>query len=184
MDSINQNQPENNHADLRGREALKKLKEIVKDADNCFFCTTSLGEGSHGARPMSVREVDEAGDIWFLSAADSHKNLEIERDATVHLYFRGAAHSEFLSIKGRATITRDKARIKQLWNFLLKTWFTEGEDDPRITAIKVTPEDNYYWDTKHGNAVAGMKILAGAVIGKTLDDSIEGTLSLAPGALE
>ena len=28
--------------------------------------------------------------------------------------------------------------------------------DPRITVIKVTPSDGYYWDTKHGNAVAGI----------------------------
>ena len=27
-------------------------------------------------------------------------------------------------------------------------WFTEGVRDPRITVIKVTPEDGYYWDTK------------------------------------
>jgi hypothetical protein len=31
-------------------------------------------------------------------------------------------------------------------------------------------------DTKHGTAVAGVKMLIGAAIGKTLDDSIEGTL--------
>jgi hypothetical protein len=36
----------------------------------------------------------------------------------------------------------------------------------------------YYWDTKHGTAVAGIKMLIGATIGKTMDDSIEGTLKL------
>ena len=66
--------------------------------------------------------------------------------------------------------------IKELWEPILKTWFTEGIDDPRITAIRVTPTDGYYWDTKHGNAVAGVKMMIGAMIGKTLDDSIEGTL--------
>ena len=178
MDSINQNQPEKNYEDLSGQEAIKKLRELVKDAETCFFCTASTGSGSDGTRPMSMREVDEQGNIWFLSADDSHKNKEIENNSSVKLYFQGSAHSEFLSIKGSATITRDKAKIKELWNFVLKTWFTEGEDDPRITAIKVTPHDSYYWDTKHGNAVSGIKILVGAVIGKTLDDSIEGKLKL------
>ena len=178
MDSINKNQPEENHEDLIGKDAVKKLKEIVKDADTCFFCTSSSGAGSGGNRPMSMRQVDDEGNIWFLSADDSHKNKEIEKDPAVKLYFQGSAHSEFLSIKGTATITRDKAKIKELWNFLLKTWFTEGENDPRITAIKVTPHDSYYWDTKHGNAVSGIKILVGAVIGKTLDDSIEGKLKV------
>jgi hypothetical protein len=38
--------------------------------------------------------------------------------------------------------------------------------------------DGYYWDNKHGNAVAFAKITLGAMLGKTLDDSIEGTLKV------
>ena len=60
---------------------------------------------------------------------------------------------------------------------MLKTWFTEGVDDPRITVIQVAPKGGYYWDNKHGNAVAGVKMLIGAAIGKTLDDSIEGRVA-------
>jgi len=60
---------------------------------------------------------------------------------------------------------------------MLKTWFTGGEDDPRITVIRVIPRRGYYWDNKHGDVVAGAKIAVGAVIGKTLDDSIEGILT-------
>lgn len=177
MDSINKNQPEENHKDLAGKEAIDKLKELVKSAETCFFCTADTGSQTGGTRPMSVREVDEQGNLWFLSASDSHKNQAIASDPSVKLYFQGSTHSEFLSLDGAATITRDKAVIKKLWGFLLKTWFTEGEDDPRITAIKVVPAAAYYWDTKHGKAVAGVKILVGAVIGKTLDDSIEGKLA-------
>jgi hypothetical protein len=40
----------------------------------------------------------------------------------------------------------------------------------------VKPTDGYYWDTKHGAAIAGAKMLIGAAIGKTLDDSVEGQL--------
>ena len=51
-------------------------------------------------------------------------------------------------------------------------------DDPRITVIEVTPTDGYYWDTKHGTMVAFIKMIAGAISGKTLDDSIQGELSV------
>ena len=53
-----------------------------------------------------------------------------------------------------------------------------GIDDPRITVIKVTPHDGYYWDNKHGNLVAGVKMMVGAMVGKTMDDSIEGRMAL------
>ena len=83
-----------------------------------------------------------------------------------------------IEISGRASISPDKAKIKEFGEPIVKTWFTEGIDDPRIAIIKVTPTDGYYWDTKHGTAVAGVKMLIGAAIGKTLDDSIEGTLRI------
>jgi general stress protein 26 len=177
MDSINKNQPEENRKDLAGKEAIARLKDMVKDAETCFFCTADTSGDTGGTRPMSVREVDEQGNLWFLSASDSHKNAAIASDPAVKLFFQGSKHAEFLSMNGTATITQDKAVIKKLWSFMLKTWFTEGENDPRITAIKVTPDYAYYWDNKHGSAVAGVKMLVGAVVGKTLDDSIEGKLA-------
>lgn len=178
MDSINKNQPEENHKNLSSEEAAKKIKEIIKQSDTCFFCTASSTGGSGASRPMSVQKTDDNGTLWFLSANDSHKNMEIASDPNVKLFFQGSAHSDFMHLHGKATITEDKAIIKELWNPILKTWFTEGENDPRISVIKITPVEGYYWDTKHGNAVAGIKMLIGAAIGKTLDDSIEGKLSV------
>ena len=179
MDSINQNQPETNRADLRGADAIKQTKELIDKAQTCFFCTATSVLGSSGARPMSVQEVDDAGHLWFLSADDSHKNQELKRDPNVTLYFQGSAHSDFLTLLGTASISRDKQKIKQLWEPVIKTWFTEGVDDPRISVIRVAPSEGYYWTTKHGKAIAGAKMLIGAAIGKTLDDSIEGELLFA-----
>jgi general stress protein 26 len=125
MDSINRNQPETNRRDLSGSEAIKRVKDMTIDADTCFFCTAGSTGSTNGVRPMSVRKADDAGNLWFLSANDSHKN---------------------------------------------------HEDDPRISVIRFTPQSGYYWDNKHGNLVAGAKMTVGALVGKTLDDSIEGRL--------
>lgn len=178
MDSINRNQSEENHRDLGGTAAVEKIKELVGKAKTCFFCTSVAVGESEGDRPMSVQQVDDEGNLWFLSASDSHKNLEIGRDPSVKLYFQGSPHSDFLQLNGTASISRDKAKIKELWEPIVKTWFTEGVDDPRITVIKVRPTGGYYWDTKHGMAVAGIKMLIGAATGKTMDDSIEGKLAV------
>jgi general stress protein 26 len=176
MDSINQNQPEHNLENLSGAKAIKKMADLIKEAQTCFFCT-NLKSGEVDARPMSVLQVDEQGNLWFMSASDSHKNAELQTDSSVRLFFQGSPHSEFLHLEGTATVSRDKAKIHELWKFVLKTWFTEGEDDPRITVIKVAPSHGYYWDTKHGNAVAGVKMMIGAAVGVTLDDSVEGHLT-------
>jgi len=178
MDSINKQQPEENHADLSNGDAVKKIRDLVEEARTCFLTTKSLGHNSCGCRPMNVLQIDEAGHLWFLSASDSHKNEEIDADPSVTLHFQGSKHSDFLLLQGRAEITTDPDKIHELWNPLLKTWFTGGIADPRITVIEVIPSGGYYWDTKHGNTIAGLKVIAGSILGKTLDDSIEGELKL------
>jgi len=176
MDSINRNQPEENRRDLRGPEAVKQVREHIHESKTCFFCTAVTINHSEGARPMSVLEVDDQGHLWFLSASDSHKNREVALDPSVTLYFQASAHSGFLRLSGRAAISTDRVKIKELWRPIFSTWFTEGIEDPRITVIKFTPGEGYYWHTKHGTFIAGVKMLIGAAIGKTLDDSIEGRL--------
>lgn len=178
MDSINREQEEENHKDLQSAEAGKKIKELADKASTCFFATGIKTGKPLTVRPMAVQKLDEAGNLWFLSANDSHKNQDIAEDNHVQLLFQGSTHSDFLSLYGLATISTDKALIEELWEPILKTWFTEGVDDPRITVIKVETIEGYYWDNKHGDAVAFLKMAAGAVMGKTMDDSIEGKLTV------
>lgn len=177
MDSINKNQTGDHHEDLSGKKAIEKMKALIDKASSCFFCTNGSNHLPFSTRPMAVQKTDEEGNIYFLSATDSRKNKEIAENATVQLLFQGAAHSDFLSVSGEAKISIDKTLIKELWSPMLKNWFTEGETDPRISVIIVNVKDGYYWDTVHGNAVAFVKQLIGAAIGKTMDDSIEGKVN-------
>ncbi len=176
MNSINQNQQEQNHQDFDNAAAVKKIKELVDIAKTCFLSTMPATLSSNGTRPMSVQQVEETGDLWFMVSNDSSTYADISPNEEVKLYFQGSAHSDFLYLEAKATLSADKDKIKELWEPVLKTWFTEGEDDPRIALIKVSPTTGYYWDNKHGNIVAGIKMALGAVMGKTLDDSIEGEL--------
>jgi len=173
-----QEQQEDSIKDLQGTEAKKKIKDMAEAVKSCFFVTNITTGQSLSTRPMSPQKVDDDGIFWFLSNKESHKNMDLKTDSNVQLLFQGSAYSDFLSIYGTATITEDKSIIKELWDPTLKTWFTEGVDDPRISVIKVEPLEGYYWDTKNGAAVALVKRLAGAIVGKTIDDSVEGTISV------
>jgi general stress protein 26 len=177
MDSINQQQPEKNHEDLFRAEAAKKIIELGEKAKTCFFCTSIKSGEPVATRPMSVQKFDKDGTLWFLSSTDSYKNQHISEDPFVQLLFQGSHYSDFLSLYGEATISQDKEIIKELWEPILKTWFTDGIDDPRISVIRFEPLSGYYWDTKHGQVVAFAKQLIGSAIGKTLDDSIEGKIN-------
>jgi general stress protein 26 len=178
MDSINKNQPEDNREDLFSEEAIEKITELVSKSKTCFFCTHIETGQPFATRPMAVQDVDDNGDLWFLSADDSHKNHELVSDQHVQLLFQGSSYSDFLSLYGTTTISKDKNKIDELWNPIYKTWFTEGKDDPRITVIRVHPVDGYYWDTKNNMLVGILKRVVGAATGKTLDDSVEGKIKI------
>ncbi len=178
MDPINEPQQETNKKDLRGAEAVEKIRSLIDKAGSCFFVTHVNFNASHKSRPMSVQKTDEAGHIWFLSAADSVKNMELARDKQVTLYFQGSSYSDFLELNGHAVVSYDRKKIEELWDPTAKAWFAGGIDDPGISVIQFIPDTGYYWDNKHGNTIAGIKVLISAVSGKTMDDSIEGNLVL------
>lgn len=82
-----------------------------------------------------------------------------------------------MALIGEARIGTNPEKIKELWNPMLKIWF-DGPEDPNVTLIRVTPTDGFYWDTKSGKMIQMVKMLAGMVTGKKLDDSIEGKLGV------
>ena len=161
---------------LTHQEAIDKFKELVKHESTCLF-TTQLTQVPLTTRPMGVQKVCDQGNFWFLSSSDSDKNAEILVDNRVQLFFVNTSDYEFLSLYGTATISRDKEKIEEFWSDIANAWF-EGKDDPRVTVIKVTPEEGFYWDTKNGKLVSMIKILASAVSGKTLQEGVEGTISV------
>jgi general stress protein 26 len=178
MDATTPTTADAHHQDLIGEDAVHKIRDFVESTPGCFFCTNDAHGGPGDARPMTALQVDALGNLWFISASDSLKNQELAADPSATLYFQGAAQSEFLHLEGVATVSRDAAKLRELWSFTMRTWFSGGEQDPRITVIKFAPTYGYYWDTRHGRAVASVKMLLGAVLGKTMDDSIEGRLDL------
>lgn len=167
-----------NLSNLSKDEAIAKIKELAEDIKICMFCT-ELSVRPIPVRPMAVQEVDDQGNLWFISSAESNKNFEIRHDDEVQLMFAKNADAHFLNIFGKATIYRDKAKIDEIWTPIAKTWFEEGKKDPNVTVIKVMPMDAYYWDTKEGKMITMLRWAAGAVVGKAIDDgSREGRLEV------
>jgi general stress protein 26 len=156
-------------------EAIEKFKELANHQSVCLF-TTQLTKVPLTTRPMSIQKVCDQGNFWFLSPSDSDKNYEIAEDPRVQLFLSNTSDYEFLSLYGKATITRDREKIEELWSDIAKAWFHEGKDDPRITVIKFAPEEGFYWDTKDGKLISLIKIAASALTGKTYQEGVEGSI--------
>lgn len=175
MTSIDREQPEPHREHLTGTDTVDRIRTLVEPTKMGFLVT------ARGARPMTVLKVDHEGSLWFLSAADSSQNADIATDPRVEFYLANPDKSEFLHLRATASISTEKMVIHDLWTPIAKAWFTEGEDDPRVTAIQLGVNEGHFWDTKHNRLVSGVKIVLGAMIGKTLDDGVAGSLDpMAP----
>lgn len=163
---------------LTQQDALKKIKALAEDIKICMLCTKAI-QLPFDARPMATQQVDEKGDIWFFSGADSIKNEEIEEDADVQLIYAKPSDSKFLTVYGHANIIRNSDKTEELWNSFVKAWFPEGKNDPNLTLIRVRPEVAHYWDTKDGKMISLLKIATAALTGKSNNDGgVEGNLLL------
>lgn len=162
--------------DLAGNSAIEKIKSLAENAGTCFFSTNVKAETN--SRPMALQEVDDDGNLWFLSDISSDKNKDIEKDPEVELYFINNSKYEYIFIKGRASISQDRALIEKYWTNFANAWF-DGKDDPNVSLIKVAATDGYYYETKENKLVAMSKMLFAAATGSKIEDGgIEGSLNV------
>lgn len=158
-------------------ETIAKLKELAEGIDICMFCT-QLDKHPISARPMSCNEVDDHGNMWFISNARSNKNFEIKQNDKVQLFFSQISDNHYLSVYGTASIYTDHSTIEAHWTPIAKAWFEEGKDDPDVTIIRVEPSYAYYWDTKDGKAIAFLKWAAAAMGANVDDGGVEGQIKV------
>jgi general stress protein 26 len=126
------------------------------------FCMLATRDGEDiRSRPMAAHAVRDEHAIYFLTDAASHKDEEIKRDPHVNLAFADASAQKYVSLSGRASVSNDRAKIKELFSTPAKAWW-DNADDPSIRVLKITPKDAQYWDSP-GTAVSYIKMIAAAV---------------------
>ena len=161
---------------LSREEAWKKLRDLVDDIKIAMMIT-GFDKAPVHAVPMRTKKVDKQGNIWFLSLRNSTHDLDLIKNKSVQLLYSDPSDMEFLSVYGDAEVTSDKEIIEELYSKMTDNWF-DGPDDPNITAIRVRPEEAYYWDTKMNKYVSLFKLGFGAMTGKKQDPGEKGKLNL------
>jgi general stress protein 26 len=147
-----------------------KVAELLKDLRVAMLVTLDAHGRPH-SRPMSTQHLLFDGSVWFFTAESSLKVAEIRDNPDVNIGYGSTSHESFLSLSGRATIVNDRDKIRELWNPLLRAWFT-GADDPSIRLLCVEIETAEYWDTPGGKVAALISLVKAAVTGNA--DGMQG----------
>lgn len=149
-------------------QAIEKLNRLIEEIDFAMLTTIDT-DGVLRSRPMSTQKAEFDGDLWFFTSDKTHKTEEIERDNRVNLSYANPDDNAYVSVSGTAKIVKDRAKMEELWNPVLKAWFPDGLDDPTICLLKVTAEQAEYWDSPSSTLVQIVGFVKAVATGKRAD---------------
>ena len=141
-----------------------KLAELIRDIRVAMFTTYSTSGKPH-TRPMYTQHVEPEtfdGTLWFMTSADCAKVRELKSDSTVQVVYSSYEKNRFVVLNGTATVERNPAQARELWNVHAKGWFPDGPDDPNLLLVKVHVDEGEYWDGP--SKISYMLSLAKAVV--------------------
>ncbi len=118
-----------------------------------FCMLTTMDSGYLRSRPMSTQEFGFDGDLWFFTSDNTHKVEEIAKDNRVNVAYAKPDDNTYVSVSGRGEVSEDREKIEEYWSPILKVWFPEGLDDPRLCLLKVSVEQAEYWDAPSSKIV-------------------------------
>jgi general stress protein 26 len=133
------------------KDPARRLRKLIKGA-RVVTLTTEAADGRLRSRPMLPGAFD-AGALWFLTRAASAKTADVNENQKVNLAYSARKDERYVSVSGAASIVRDAARVKALWDREHKAWFSGGKGDPDLAVLRVNVEHVEYWDAKTGRMV-------------------------------
>ena len=158
------------------QESIEKLKNLLEGIDFCML--TTINGGQLRSRPMSTQEFDENGELWFFTSDETHKVDEIEADSRVNAAYSKPDDNVYVSVAGRAAVVKDRKKIEELWNPILKAWFPDGLEDPTLCLLKVSVEEAEYWDSPNSKIVQIVGFVKALVTGQAADGGEYGKVNL------
>lgn len=140
----------------------QQVADLVEKA-KVALVTTVAENGSLVSRPLAVQQREFDGDLWFFTADPSPKTEQIRANNQVNVAFE--AGNGWLSISGTASVTKDQAKIDELWNTAAEAWFEQGREDPAVALLRVHADTAEYWVSNTPRVIALAKYAKAAVTG-------------------
>jgi general stress protein 26 len=142
---------------------LDRVWDVIEKAGICMMVTHFAG--GLRARPLEARPERETETIWFLTDVRGLKDDEVEANPEICLAFVYPKEKVYLSITGKASVSRDPERAKSLWNEEQQVWWPGGPEDPNLLVMKVKPERAEMWDGPASSAAAAFEFAKARLTG-------------------
>ena len=136
----------------------------ILDGHSIGMLTTQFAEGLR-ARPLDARPDRDASAIFFVTDVRGHKDDEVAARPDVCFIVTVPKDNVYLSVTGRATVTRDPAKAREIWKKLDDIWW-KGPDDPNARVLKIEPLTAELWDGPSSSLVAAYEFAKARITGE------------------
>jgi general stress protein 26 len=150
---------------------LEKFYAEIESIDTAMM-TTRRSDGHLRSRAMANQKRAGGADLWFVCRDDSAKLADIANDPHINLSYYRDSNRAWVSVSGTAVVSRDRAKIRELYAPDWKMWFDEeGDprngtpDDPRIVLIGVTVHAAEFLEINKPKPVLLFELVKGWVTG-------------------
>ena len=158
---------------------IDRVADLIKDV-RVAFLTTVAADGKLHARPMGCLSHRFDGTLWFFTRAESEKVDEVVRDRDVAVTYQNTSGNDYVAVAGKATVVRDRAKAKELWNPILKAWFPDGLDDPQLELLRIDVQTASWWDGPASKFVRLYEYAKAIATHTTAKMGDQGTVNLQP----
>jgi general stress protein 26 len=146
------------------QNALSRVWDIIEKTRVGMLATRF--EGGLRARPLEPRPDRDEGVIYFVTDVRGAKDDEIEAVPDVAFIIIDHEDKAYLSITGRAEVTRDDAKAMVIWKKTDDVWWPDGPSDPNVRVLRLVPECAELWDGPSNSAVAWFEFTKARVTGE------------------
>jgi general stress protein 26 len=157
------------------KHELEQLYAHIDEIEIAMM-TSRRADGHLQSRAMATQKRAEGADLWFVTVEGSHKLRDLAADPHVNLSYYKDRTREWISVSGIATISRDRAKIHELYASDWKAWFaSEGDprhgtkDDPRMVLIGVDVHAAVFLEVNKPQPVVLFEIVKGWLTGSQPD---------------
>jgi general stress protein 26 len=152
---------------------LEKFYAQIEDVEIAMM-TTRRADGHLHSRAMATQKRAQGADLWFVSLDDTPKVRDLAADPHVNLTYYKDRTREWISVSGIATLSRDRAKIHELYAPDWAAWFPKGDDprhgttdDPRMVLIGVDIHAAVFLEVNQPQPVVLFELVKGWVTGTT-----------------
>lgn len=147
--------------DKTPEELRDRVWELAEKIEFCMFVSWD-GEKQR-ARPLDAHVDRGAGAIYFLTDVSGAKVDQVKEFPVVTLTFSDTRSMKFVTMSGTATVSNDRAKIREMFEPSSKAWW-DSADDPAIRLITFRPEEAELWDSPN-MLVSSVLMVTAAVTG-------------------